>query len=184
MVPNIDAAQLTFQRISHALFQFLHVIDEGFSPGTCWHVTSMFLFWSYHGHKFTELCNLHLLIAGWKVKGTAKSSVNISPQICTNIWWSSSAAEICLRFWVATVQLQPPCCVVCTHMFDPRSKSIMLILNHLGPRRIPEGLLQPPSRGKTNRVLTPLPLWANALPCSILHCSAVLGTGHSLGIGY
>ena len=35
------------------------------------------------------------------------------------------------------VQLQPPCCFVCTHMFDPRSKSIMLILNHLGPRRTP-----------------------------------------------
>ena len=74
---------------------------------------------------------------GMKRKGTLKSYVNISPQICTNIWWSSSAAGICLRFWVASVQLQPPCCVACTHMFDPRSKSIMLILNHLGPRRTP-----------------------------------------------
>ena len=65
--------------------------------------------------------------------------------------------------------------VCCVHMFDPRSKSIMLILNHLGPRRIPEGLLHRPPRGNH--------------PCSLhchsqMHCAGYCILYTALDTGY
>ena len=130
-------------------FSFCMLSMKVFSPGTCWHVTSMFLFWSYHGHKFTELCIYQKKRNSKILRKYLATNMHQYMMVILSSW--DLFALLSRNRTIAATML----CRVYTHVWSPIKVNYVDIKSSRSTEN-PEGFLHPPSLGIPTTLLSSL----------------------------